>query len=361
MDKICSKCVMDTTDKEIVFDERGICNHCHQFEVKKENLRPYSELLRIFNKIKMENIKKEFDCVIGISGGVDSSYVTYQAFKHGLRAMLIHCDNGQNAPEADENIKSMAKYTQFPLITVTLDEQEFKEIIKAYLRAGVPDLEVATDHSITASVCIQAIKTKTKYLLSGSNIASEGVMPETWAYLKQDSTNIKDIYEKFGNGKRLEHFPFFSYYSRKWHEDVVKDLRIIKILNYLSYDKEKAKKELIADCGWKDYGGKHCESVWTRFFQDYILPVRFNIDTRKAYYSALINMGQMDRDEALKRLSKPAYTPSQMKKDKAKVLSWLEMDEDEFDSLMRQPKRMHIDFKNNQNVAKLYMKVKKLI
>jgi len=352
---------MDTTDKNISFDKNGICNYCQNFNTYKKWLRPYEDLLPLLDEIKIRNKDKEFDCIIGISGGVDSSYVAYQAYKHKLRAILVHVDNGTNSPEASENIHKISKYTGYPLKMIEVDEDEFKDMVKAYLNASVIDIEIPSDHAITATLCKMAIDTKIKYILSGGNYSSEGVSPKSWSYLKLDATNIKDIYAKFGKGKKIKHFPFFSYYQKKWHEAVVKDLQIIQILDYLNYDKEKAKKEMTKIFGWKDYGGKHYESVWTRFYQGYILPEKFGVDKRKSHYSSLINMGQLKRADALELLKKPPYSKTQLKKDREELLQWLGLSEEEFKEIMELPIREHTEFKNDTNIADLYRKIKRLI
>jgi len=353
--EICKRCVMDTTDKDIKFDDEGICNHCRGFEKSRGIvIRPYNEWIGIVEKIKEMNKKKSYDCVIGISGGVDSSYMAYQAHKHGLRAILVHFDNGWDSKKAKDNIQKIIKYTNYDYKLITCDQEEFYDIQRAYMKAGVLNWEVISDMAIAAATYDIAIKDKIKFLLSGSNLNSEGIMPRSWVYSAQDSRNIQDIYKKFGSYEKIETLPIISYYRRLYHEKIAKDVKRIKMLNYLDYNRKLAIKEMAKLFNWEDCGEKHYESVWTRFYQAYVLPTRYGVDMRKAHYSALINSGQMTKKEALSLLKKPAYEPKQLKKDKKEVLSRLNISEEEFEEIMTQPIREHTDFKNVALMVKLF-------
>lgn len=349
---ICKRCVMDNSDKEIKFNEEGICNHCIKLDTLRTRMRGKKELERIISDIKAENKDKEFDCILGVSGGVDSSYVAYLAYKFGLRAKLVHVDNGWDAKEAIKNISSIIKYTGFPIKNIKADQDGFYDLQRAYLKASVLDIEVISDHILMAALCEEVFESKAKYMLSGSNIASEGVMPKSWGYPKLDGKNIKAIYKEFGTGK-LTDYKYTSYLSRAFHQKIKKDLKIVKILNYVDYNKEKAKQTMQNEFGWKDYGGKHFESVWTRFYQGYILPEKFGVDKRKAHYSALINSGQMTRKEALKRLEEPPYEKTMLQRDKKEILDRLQISDEEFKEIMAAPIRSHTDFANEMWVLKV--------
>ena len=227
-----------------------------------------------------------------------------------------------------------------------MDHEEFHEIQRAYLRASVVDIEVPTDHGIVASIYLLATKNRIKTYLTGSNYATESIMPSKWSYRKNDLPNLLDIYRQFGKGQ-LSTFPTMSLWKILNYR-ILKGIDQIPLLDHVQYNKAETKQILVKEMGWQDYGGKHCESVFTRFYQCYILPTKFGVDKRKAHLSNLVNSGQMTREEALKELEKPLYTPEELAKDREHVLSKLCLTEAEFDEIMKAPIRDQRSFASDE-------------
>lgn len=359
--RICERCIMDTSDSGIEFDENGICNNCKDYEkVVKEKIIRGKEREQKFNEvikdIKQAGKNKKYDCVIGVSGGVDSTYVAYLAKKSGLRPLAVHLDNGWDTKIAAKNIANIVKKLGIDLETYVIDWEEFKDMQLAYLKASVVDIEAITDHAIKATLFKIANKNGVKYILSGVNITTEGVLPRSWRHNKNDYKNIIDIHKKFGKVK-LKTFPILKLFDRFLYQ-IIKGIKYLEILNYINYKKEKAKKIISKKLGWEDYGGKHRESMFTDFFQSYILPRKFNIDKRKVHLSALICAGQMTKEEALKELQKPLYDEEKLKKDKEYVLNKFGLMEEEFDNIMKVPAKSHYSYKSNdlllRNLRKIY-------
>ena len=339
---------MDESDPLISFDEKGVCNHCKEYKEKatKKLLPPNHreiEFKRIISKIQVEGKGKKYDCILGISGGADSSYMAYISKKNGLRPLIVHFDNGWNSELAVSNIEKVLTKLNFSLNTFVIDWEEFKDLQLAYLKASVIDIEIISDHLISGVLYKLAAENKIKYILSGHNIVTEAILPNSWVHNKQDAINIKDIHKKYGKIK-LKNYPFFSSVKSKKYINL-KGIKIIDILNYIDYNKRKAKQILKDELGWRDYGGKHYESVFTRFFQGYILPTKFNVDKRKAHLSTLICSGQITREEALQELEKPIYDAEQLKIDKEFVLKKLGLTEEEFEDIMKQKPVPHSHFK----------------
>ena len=294
---ICRFCVMDDSDPDIQYDEAGECVHCRTWKALAEKvIRPSEELGPIVEEIR--RIGTRYNCVLGISGGVDSSYTAFYAHELGLRPLLVHLDNGFDTPEAQFNIATIRERTGWEMLTVYADD-EYYDIQKAYLRSGVVNLEAVTDHAISALVYLVAKKNKLKYVLTGQNWATEGILPTSWGHSGRDLKNIRAIHQAHGTMK-MERFIRMSLFERLLFEKI--SARIISPLNYIEYNRERAKEILSAEWGLLDYGGKHGENALTRFYQNYILPVRWGIDKRRAHLSSLICSGQATRDEALKIL-----------------------------------------------------------
>ena len=308
--QICTKCVMDTTDTEIVFDEDGVCNHCYDYIEQKKKLitdpvQREKALQEVIQKVKEAGKGKQYDCIVGISGGVDSSYVAYLSKKWGLKALLVHLDNGWNSELAVKNVENIVKYTGFDLYTLVINWEEFKDLQRAFFKSDVIDLELLSDHAIFATVYKLTRKYGIKYLLSGENFDTEAIMPRSWNWRKSDARNIKEIHKIYGT-KKLKTFPFMGTIKRTIYQ-YSGVAQSISILNYLEYNKEQVMSILESEIGWKYYGGKHYESIFTRFYQGYILPKKFFIDKRRAHFSTLINSGQMKREEALSQLTYEPY------------------------------------------------------
>ncbi len=350
---------MDTTDSLISFDEAGICNHCTNYlELLNRYILPEpertTELKRIITEIQRKGKGKEYDSILGVSGGVDSTFMAYKAKELGLRPLAVHLDNGWDSKLAVTNIERVLKRLDISLNTYVIDWEEFKDLQHAYFKASVVDIEAITDHAIYATIYDVAVKHKVKYIIDGFNLITEGILPRSWIWNKNDLVNLKDIHRQFGT-KPLKTFPMMGFpryaYLRK-----IRGYRSFALLNYIDYNREKAKQFLMKKLGWEDYGGKHLESLFTKFYQSYILPRKFNIDKRKAHLSALILSGQTTRESALKELEKPPYEEQELKRDKEYVLKKLGFSEDEFERLMAQPIKRHDEYKTDRRLRNFLLK-----
>lgn len=343
----CKRCILDSNDDpNLDLDERGICRHCRYYDQQAAELIKTGEeaeqlLNSTISKIKEYGKNHKYDCLIGLSGGVDSSYVVYLAKQYGLRALCVHFDNGWNSELAVMNIHNIVNKLGYDLETFVIDWEEFKDLQLAYLKASVIDIEVLTDHAIYGSMFKIAKDNEIKYVLGGHNVVTEGVLPFHWTYKKSDYINIRAIHKEYGQ-KELKSFPFLDRKMKKFIKD--SGVEFVNYLNWVPFNKDEVKKLLQEKLDWKDYGGKHYESIWTRFYQGYILPTKFNVDKRKAHLSTLICSGQITREEALEEMKKPAYDPEQYKIDREFVLKKLGLSDEEFDKLMKLPIRDHRDF-----------------
>ncbi|MEM4260505.1 MAG: N-acetyl sugar amidotransferase [Candidatus Woesearchaeota archaeon] len=349
--QICKRCVMDTTDPDIVFDENGFCNHCTN-AIKRLNeiyfidpLEKKKKLEKIVEKIKSEGKNKKYDCVIGLSGGVDSSYLAYIVVKElGLRPLAIHVDNGWNSELAVMNIENIVNKLGIDLITYVIDWEEFKELQKAYLKSSVIDLEVLSDNAIVVAIYRIMKRYKQKYFLIGFNLAAESIMPSSWLYSpKYDSLNILSIYKKFGNSLKLKTYPLFNLWEYIYYR-FLDNSTSVNILDLVEYNKKSAVETLEKELDWRQYGAKHHESKITEYYQAYILPTKFNVDKRKAHLSSLICSKQITRNEALKELSKPLYDKEKFFIDKEYFLKKLDFDEEEFNDIMNNPPILHYNY-----------------
>jgi N-acetyl sugar amidotransferase len=347
-------------DPDIRFDEEGICNYYYDYrKTATESLLPEpqrsQEMKRIMDKIRKEGKSKKYDCLIGLSGGVDSSYVAWLVKKHGLRPLAVHLDNGWDSELAVMNIENIIKKLGFDLYTLVVNWEEFKDIQLAYLKASVVDIEVVSDHAIFATMYKLAKEHDVSYIISGTNIVTEYIMPPSWLYSKMDYENLKHIHDKYGTVKRKT-YPSYNFFKHVYYSGVLK-LSPISILNYIDYNKQVAKDKIIKELGWRDYGGKHYESIFTKFYQAYILPNKFKIDKRKAHLSTLICSGQMTREEALTELSVPLYEPKVLQQEMEYVLKKLGLTQREFDEIMTSEPRMHSEFRSDLGWKKAYMEL----
>lgn len=360
----CSISVMDTiADPDIRFDEKGICNYYYEYQKKEESLvrkgtEAEQQLKAIIDKIKVAGAGKKYDCITGVSGGVDSTYLALMAKKFGLRPLIVHFDNGWNSESAVKNIENIIAKLGFDLYTLVVDWNEFKDLQIAYLKASVVDIEAITDHAIIGTMYRLAAENNIRYILSGANVVTEATLPPYWIFNKADHVNIQDIHRQYGKMK-LKTFPFFNA-SKKRLYTKLKKVETVFPLNYLPYNKKQVKEIIASELNWKDYGGKHYESVFTRFYQGYILPVKFGIDKRKAHLSNLIFSGQMKKDEALEELKKPGYDLQQLKSDYEFVLKKFDFSEEEFEKIMKIPRREHSAFKTEKSVWDKYTVLKPL-
>lgn len=349
--QICTKCIMDTTDPEISFDQNGVCNHClhYQRQVKERIFTGETgqqKLNRIVNQIKTAGKNKKYDCIIGVSGGVDSTFAAYTAKRLGLRPLAVHLDNGWNSEIASHNMEKTMDKLGIDLYIHKVDWNEFKDLQLAFLKASVPDAEMPTDHALPAFLYQFAIQHGVRFIITGVNVATEGHLPMNWSYGHSDWKYIKSIHRRFGNVQQVN-YPHYSPLTRLYYI-FLKRIRIIRILDYDNYVKKDTMEILKRELGWEYYGGKHYESIYTRFLQAYILPRKFNIDKRLSHLSTLICAGEITRAEALEELSHKPYPTEEMERnDKEYVLQKLGLTEEEFERIMSLPKRTFRDFPSN--------------
>lgn len=352
----CTKCLMDTTDPEITFDGEGICNHCYELKDIIEKSKSKDEKDKILEdtikKIKLMGKNKKYDCIIGLSGGVDSSYLAYFVKQKGLKPLAVHFDNGWDSELAVYNIENIVKKLNIDLYTYVVNWEEFKDLQLAYFKAGVIDLEIPTDYYIFAVLFQVALKYKLKYIINGNNSVTEALLPKSWIYAnKFDMRNILDIHKKFGT-KKLTNFPKFG----KWQRYLFnyQGYNLFPILDYIEYNKYEAKKIISERLDWRDYGGKHYESIFTRFYQGYILPKRFGVDKRKAHLSNLIITGQITKEDALKEISNNPYTVELQNKDKNYLIKKFAITENEFENYMNLTHRDHKEFAHEKSIYSDY-------
>lgn len=368
--RICTVCVMDTSEPAIQFDEKGQCNHCRNYAKKVKEIIPASEkskkekLKIIIEKVKKKGQGNKYDSILGVSGGVDSTYAALLAKEFGLNTLLFHVDNGWDSELAVDNIENLVNKTGFDYIANVLDWEEFRDLQLSYLKASVLDFEVPSDHAIYSTTYKFANKHGIKTIITGLNTTTEGIMPNTWHYANKgtDSVNIKAIQKKFGS-KKLKTFPLMSY-EEYFYYSKVKKIEAVNILDYVPYNKGLVKKKIQDETGWRDYGGKHYESIITRFYQGYILPKKFGIDKRRAHLSTLIAAGQISREDALEELKSPAIDANILKKDFEYVPKKLGITGDEFNRLIALPISHHEDYPTDNykrgNVSRIKEKIRRL-
>lgn len=304
----CNFCVMDTTAPEIVFDEKGRCNFCKQAEkAYREVMSPQNGIIGlVVKKIKEEGVGKKYDCLIGLSGGADSSTVLHYAVNLGLRPLCFSVDNGWNSQQADLNVLQMVEKLKVPFYRYVIDLKKFKELQSAFIQAGVENIEIPTDHILMAASFEIAAKYGIKHILSGGNVATESIMPESWGYQARDLCHIMAIYKRF-TGHKLTGLPLCGIWKFNWYK-WVRGIRTTYLLDYIYYNRNDSGKILSETYDWGDVGQKHEESEFTKWHMNFYLFKKFGIDKRKAHYSSQIVSGQMTRDEALTRLEEsPEY------------------------------------------------------
>ncbi|PMQ16369.1 N-acetyl sugar amidotransferase [Janthinobacterium sp. AD80] len=352
--QVCSNCVMDTTDTQIVFDEHGVCDHCHDFnDHVLPNWHPDAvgerEFQAVADKIKLEGQGKPFDCILGMSGGLDSSYLLHLAVKkYGLRPLVFHVDGGWNSDIAVSNIQMLVDGLGMDLYTEVINWEEMKDLQLAFFKSGVPHLDIPQDHAFVATLYHFANKHKIKYILNGGNVSTECVRnPLDWLYYGTDLRQIRDIHGRFGK-RKLKTFPFSGILFHKFYLRYIKGVRVVKPLDYMPYSKKIAIDTLASTYGWRAYPQKHFESRFTRFYEGYWLPTRFGMDTRRVQFSSLILTKQMTREEALKELSKPAHNPATIDEEFDYIATKLDISSDELRDCMNLPKKSYRDYNNQR-------------
>jgi len=347
---ICVQCLMDISDPDIRFDPSGICNHCNRYaQQAAKRLIPEADrparLAALVETLKREGEGKAYDCVIGVSGGVDSTYVAYLTRELGLRPLAVHFDNGWNSELAVANIEKALKTLDIDLYTEVIDWPEFRDLQLSFLRASTPDGEVPTDHAIVALLYRMARKYGLKRILLGVNVASEAVMPLKWGYGYADYRYISAVHRQFGTVPLLT-YPHYGL-GQLFNYMFIRKIKIVPILDYIDYRKEQAMETIQNKLGWIYYGGKHYESIYTRFYQSYVLPRKFGFDKRRAHYSNLVLSGQLGRERGLAMLDEPIYPEQGLADDRRYVIKKLGLDETEFEAIMALPPRTFFDYPNS--------------
>lgn len=332
--KICSRCVLDNGEvSDIVFDEHGICQHCLQYDrAAREIKNNKSDLPWIYDRLRKEGRGKDYDCLLGLSGGVDSSTCLHYLIQNGIRPLCFSVDNGWNDKKADENIMRLVEGLKVPFHRYVLDLEKFKELQSTFLKAGVKNIEIPTDHVLMAASYEMASKHGIKTIIGGGNLVTEGVMPEAYGYQARDLKHIKAIYRRF-TGKKLTGLPLISLPGYLYHR-FIRGTRIVNLLDFYDYDRAGSIKLLVENYGYKPYGEKHCENVWTWWFQSFYLPVKWGLDKRKPHYSSLINSKQMTKTEAVTLLKVPHEYPALGIEDR----------------VMKYPKKEHREYPTNKKL-----------
>lgn len=360
---ICTSCIMDTSDSNITFDARGWCDYCNNYH---DNIVPHwdtgevgqRQILAVAERIRREGKDRDHDCIIGISGGVDSSYVTYLAKeKLGLRPLIFHVDAGWNSQQAVNNIEKLVDALQLDLHTEVIDWHEMRDLQLAFFKAQVPHIDTPQDHAFFAALYNFAAKHGFKYIITGANYSTECVRePLEWHYHASDLRQLQDIHRRFGT-QPLATFPTADILTFKLYYRLFKGVRVVKPLNHFPYDKEASMQLLVERYGWQRYAHKHYESRFTRFYEGYWLPVKFGYDKRRAHFSSLILTGQMTRAEALERIAQPAYDAETITQDFEYIATKLGLTVDELKTIQAGPNRTYRDYRNAMGLIELGTRV----
>jgi len=354
----------NVSSPNITFDEKNICNYCHAYD---ENVKLYGykgeesrkELKKLVKKMKKDGKGKEYDCVLGISGGVDSAYMAYIASRLGLRILAVHVDAGWNSEIAVDNIKKMCNKLNLDLHTIVVDWPSMKELQRAYMFSGLANLDVPQDHAFIAGVYEFARKNHIKYILNGSNLATEGILPENFGHANIDFRHIKSVYKSKGRGKKI--FNKYPHLSLPYYLYMKRSIVQVKLLNYVPYSQKKAIDVLKKEFDWNYYGGKHFESRFTKFFQSYYLPHKYGYDKRRAHLSSLVVSGELTREEALSMMADTSiYPEEEMLDDKDYIIKKLDISQEEWESIMSSSVVSDSAYKGNTKILNRLVKLKHL-
>jgi N-acetyl sugar amidotransferase len=365
MTQICTRCLMDDSVPDIRFDARGVCNYCEEFVQmmatthSPDAAQRSGDFSRFVETVKRDGQGKEYDCIVGLSGGVDSAWVLYQAKAQGLRPLAVHMDNGWNSELAQHNIERLVKRLDVHLYTHVIDWAEYRELMQAFFDADVVDVELLYDNAMFAVNYRLAARYGIKWILAGTNKSTEGMrMPAGWNWFKFDARNIKRIGQRRGVSK-LRTFPALDVPSYVWYE-YVRKIKWISFLDFLDYRKEEALQVLERECGYRRYPYKHYESIFTRFYQGFILPRKFGIDKRKLHLSTLVASGQMPREEGLALLAQIPY-PSQaeLDSDRQYFLKKMGWTDEQFRAYIERPGVSHAVYGSELGLWKLLAQVYK--
>ena len=347
---------MDTSDAQITFGPNGFCDHCVTFYKDvlpnwHTNERGAAKLYGMVEMIKEEGRGKDFDCIVGMSGGVDSSYLTFVAKEQlGLRPLVFHVDAGWNSQIAVNNIERLVDGLGLDLYTEVINWDEMRDLQLAYFRSGVPHIDTPQDHAFFATMYKFAEQHRIKHILTGANLSTECVRnPVEWMYHQSDSLQLRDIHRRFGT-RPLSTFPLTSILRHKVYLRYIRRIRVVTPLNCMPYNKRDAMKLLEDRFGWQPYAQKHFESRFTKFYESYWLPKKFGYDTRRVQYSSLILTGQMGREDALNKLSRPAYDEATIGQDFEYVATKLGISVAELQGYMDAPNKSYRDYKSQKEI-----------
>jgi N-acetyl sugar amidotransferase len=367
--RVCNRCVMDTSDVDIRFDGDGVCNHCHGYDRRAATEllprdRAAAALDALAAEITTAGRGQRYDCLIGVSGGVDSTSVARLVKSLGLRPLAVHLDNGWNVELAVSNIERCLNTLEIDLHTHVVDWEEFRDLQMAFLKASIANIEIVTDHAIMALLFRTAARLNIRYIISGGNLATESVMPRNWMYDARDLRLIRSVHRRFGT-RPTPTYPACSL-AQYGYFILGRGIKYVPILNYVDYNKEQAKQTIVRELGWKDYGGKHGESFFTRFFQDYILPRKFGMDKRRPHLSSLVLSGQITRGQALATLDVPPGSAAAFEADLRFFLKKMRLTAPEFDAIMQSPVKTFRDYPSNawlfaRHHARLFANVKRVV
>lgn len=352
--QICTRCVMDTSDPLITFDAEGVCSHCHEFDVHHQPqilgaARGKPLLDAQVARMKEQGKGKPYDCIIGLSGGVDSSYVAHLVVQLGLRPLAVHVDTGWNSELAVSNIEKIVSKLKIDLYTTVIDWEEMRDLQLAFFKASVANCDVPQDHTFVAVLFNLAAKHGVHTIISGHNLQSESIMPVSWGYTSIDAKHLRAIQRQFGS-RKLKSFPTYSIFQYSFWWPYVRKIRIFKILNYCDYRKDDVKQWLMDNYDWRDYGGKHYESQFTKFFQSYYLPTKFGFDKRRAHLASLVVSGQLARAQAMQVMQAPPFDPAAAVEDKAFVAKKLSVSVAEFDAILQRPPKTYRDYPSHADL-----------
>lgn len=357
--KICKRCVMDTSDSTITFDKNGYCNHCTSALERKVN--PDSEKFKeIIDLLKKDGEGKSYDCVLGISGGIDSSYLAYVLAKEGIRILGIHIDAGFDTEISCSNLAKLAKKCNIDMKYITIKEEEMMDLQRSYFLAQVINQDVPQDHAFFAKLYKYMVENKVKYFISGHNWVTESITPIAWGYDAYDSVNIKDIHKKYGKVK-LKEYPLLSFYENKIKIPYICKIKKLRPLNYINYNPDEALEILKKEVGFEYYGSKHCESSFTRLLQNYIQPEKYGFEKRRAHLSSMIVSNLITREDAMKIL-KEKPNKEEIEKDIEIFIQKIGISREKFDEIISSKKVVsHYDFKTDIKKKEMFEKIKKVI
>ena len=367
----CKRCVMDNlSDPTIMFDNEGHCNYCSDALRAKEvvyfpNDSGKKKLEKFFDDLKTKRRKDKYDCMLGLSGGLDSSYAAYIGYTYGLRMLAVHIDDGFDTQVTTANIRKICDKFSIDLIIEKPDPILFADLTKAFIRAGVPNIAIPQDNVLFACLYKFAKENKIDCFLNGGNFALESILQQGNSYDASDKKHILSIWKRFGEKYDPGNLPIFSVFEKRFVYQYLHKITFFRPLNFLDYNAKNAFETLSKSCGFEYYGDKHCESIFTKFMQRYYLPTKFGVDKRKSHYSSMIVSGQMTRVEALDRLKEPLYQNEDLKKDVDYVLKILNLTEKEFNVIMKERPKSHYEYsiswinllaKNALNIRKILFK-----